>query len=73
MGLILLLLLELGGLHPILLGLLGASLLGGRVVHALAISREPETLGLRRIGMLLTFGMIALSALALFWLLLARS
>jgi uncharacterized membrane protein YecN with MAPEG domain len=63
--LILLLLNELGGGHPLLLHGLGAAILLGRALHAAGISRSPERLALRQAGMLLTFVPLAVAALAL--------
>jgi uncharacterized membrane protein YecN with MAPEG domain len=62
---VLLLLLELGGSRSWLLHVLGAAILLGRVLHAAGISRSPERLALRQAGMLLTFGPLAVAALAL--------
>lgn len=63
--LILLLLLELGGGSRVLLHGLGAAILLGRVLHAAGISRSPERLVLRQAGMMLTFGPLAVAAVAL--------
>lgn len=56
MTLLLLLLLEARDVAPGLLHILGGATLGGRVLHALGISPDPEKLILRQLGMLLTFG-----------------
>ena len=40
---------------PLALYVIGGILLFGRVIHAIGISREPETLALRVTGMVLTF------------------
>lgn len=56
MTLLLLLLLEARDFPPGLLYILGGATLGGRLLHALGISPEPERLILRQLGMLLTFG-----------------
>jgi uncharacterized protein len=45
----------------------GIALLAGRILHAVGVSREPENLRWRVAGMVLTFGVIALCALALLW------
>lgn len=63
--LILLLLLELGGSSRTLLHGLGAAILLGRALHAAGISRSPERLLFRQAGMMLTFGALAVGALAL--------
>ncbi|WP_219929734.1 MAPEG family protein [Teichococcus aestuarii] len=60
--LLLLLLLEAAGSGPALLHLLGGLALAGRVLHAIGISREPETLILRQAGMALTFAVLGLAA-----------
>jgi uncharacterized membrane protein YecN with MAPEG domain len=44
------------------LHVVGASALVGRVVHAVALSREPEPLPMRTAGMVLTFTAICLGA-----------
>ncbi len=41
---------------------LGAALLTGRLLHALGVSRSPEPLILRQVGMVLTIGSIITSA-----------
>jgi len=64
MGLLLLLMLELmGGVSWLLWGL-GTMLVAGRLAHAYGFSQEPELGGLRVAGMILTFTMIAIAALA---------
>ncbi len=65
LALVLMLLLEQGGSAPWLLHGLGAALLLGRASHALGISRSPEQLRFRQLGMLLTFGVLLVAALAL--------
>jgi hypothetical protein len=62
MTLLLLLLLEARDVAPGLLYILGGATLGGRVLHALGISPEPERLILRQLGMLLTFGALGVGA-----------
>ncbi|WP_421993780.1 MAPEG family protein [Roseococcus sp.] len=62
MTLLLLLLLEASGTAPGLLYILGGATMGGRILHALGISPEPERLILRQLGMLLTFGALGFSA-----------
>lgn len=63
--LVMMLLLELGGAAGWLLHALGSMTLAGRISHALAISREPETLKLRQLGMFLTFTSLLVAAVAL--------
>ncbi|MHA7774434.1 MAPEG family protein [Roseibium sp. M-1] len=63
-ALLLLLMLEMMGGAPWLLWTLGAALLAGRVLHAYGVSRDPEPLIFRMTGMVLTFAMIAIAALA---------
>jgi uncharacterized membrane protein YecN with MAPEG domain len=65
------LLLELGGAPMPLVHAVGLCLLVGRVVHALGVSRSPEQLPIRVVGMVFTFsalgggafGLLALQAL----------
>ncbi|WP_104017531.1 MAPEG family protein [Roseovarius nitratireducens] len=64
MGLILLALAELQGAPLWVVHLLGVMLLAGRVIHAIGLGRTPQIMLLRRAGMILTFAMIAISALA---------
>lgn len=63
--LVMMLLLELGGAAPWLLHGLGSMILAGRIAHGLGISREPENLRLRQIGMGLTFTALIGAAVAL--------
>ncbi|WP_407023013.1 MAPEG family protein [Roseococcus sp. DSY-14] len=65
LALVLMLLLEQGGAPAFLLHGLGAALLLGRASHAWGISRSPERLRFRQLGMLATFGVLAVAALAL--------
>jgi len=65
MTLILILLLEMRGGPGWLLHALGSMLLAGRIAHGLGISREPEQLRLRQLGMALTFGAMLIGAAAL--------
>ncbi|TCH96122.1 hypothetical protein EJV46_21305 [Roseococcus sp. SYP-B2431] len=62
MALLLLLLLEARDLAPGLLHILGGATLGGRLLHALGLSPEPEKLILRQLGMVLTFGALGAGA-----------
>lgn len=64
-GLLLLLLLELNGTGPLLLHLVGLSLLAGRLVHGVGFGRDDMLMAARVPGMLLTFGSIGLAALLL--------
>jgi uncharacterized protein len=63
LGLLLLLLLELGAWPGWLLHLLGLMLLGGRLAHGWAFSTEGLRLTARTAGMVLTTGMLAIAAL----------
>ncbi|MBT2130664.1 MAPEG family protein [Aliiroseovarius lamellibrachiae] len=63
-GVVLLLLTELQGAPIWAVHLLGLMLLVGRVMHAVGFGRTPQIIPLRKTGMLLTLGMIALAALA---------
>lgn len=65
MALLLLLLLEARDVAPGLLHILGGAVLGGRVLHALGLSPEPERLILRQMGMLLTLGALSVGAVLL--------
>ncbi len=65
MVLVLMLLLELSGGPGWLLHGLGSMLLAGRIAHALAISREPEVLRLRQLGMALTFTALLVGTVSL--------
>lgn len=64
-GVILLLLVELTGAPAVAVHLAGLMLLVGRVLHALALSSETPKPAFRISGMLLTFTMLAVSAVAL--------
>lgn len=55
---------ELQGSANGLLHMVGLLLLGGRLVHALGVSREPEDYRLRVCGMALTFTALIMGALA---------
>jgi hypothetical protein len=72
LGLILLGLLEGLGAPGALVVALGLALAAGRGLHAFGISQEPEVLRLRVTGMMLTFGMLAGTALLLAGFALAR-
>ena len=63
LGLLLLLLLELGGWPGWLLHLLGLMLLGGRLAHAWSFSAAELRLPSRTAGMVLTTAMLAIAAL----------
>ncbi len=63
--LLLILLLELQAAPPWLLHALGSMTVAGRIAHALGISREPENLRLRQLGMGLTFTALLVGAVAL--------
>jgi uncharacterized membrane protein YecN with MAPEG domain len=64
-SLILIYLLEQSGGSGIRIHLVCIALVLGRVIHAFGISREPENIRLRVIGMALTFGVIISAALHL--------
>lgn len=63
-ALLLLLTLELMNGAPLLLWGLGTVLVAGRIAHAYGFSQEPELGNLRVIGMILTFAVIVIAALA---------
>ena len=65
LALFLMLVAELNGAPAFAVHLMGAALLGGRVLHAVGFSATPQKMILRQSGMLLTLGMILLSALGL--------
>jgi len=65
LGLLLIALVEQGGASARFIHLLGLSLLIGRVVHALGVSRVKERYAYRVIGMVLTFSVIISAALRL--------
>jgi len=64
LALILIACIELQGGWFWLVHLLGATLLAGRTLHAIGISREHEILAWRRNGMILTFTTLASAAVA---------
>ncbi len=63
-GLVLMLCAELQGAPAAAVHAMGASLLVGRVCHAIGMSRSPQIFQLRGIGIMLTFLMLILSAFA---------
>ena len=63
LGLLLLLLAELQGTPVLILHLLGAALLAGRVMHGVALSIRPQRLNLRVAGMALTLTAIGIAAI----------
>ena len=65
LALFLMLVAELNGAPAFAVHLMGAALLAGRVLHAVGFSATPQKMILRQSGMLLTLGMILLSALGL--------
>ncbi|MEH6644091.1 MAPEG family protein [Sulfitobacter sp.] len=65
LGLILMLSAELQSAPAMAVHAMGASLLVGRICHAIGMSRTPQVFLLRQIGILLTFAMLALTALGL--------
>lgn len=67
MALLLLLLLEARDVPQGFLYILGGAVLGGRLLHALGISPEPERLILRQMGMVLTFGALGFGAALLLY------
>ncbi|APE45450.1 hypothetical protein BOO69_11975 [Sulfitobacter alexandrii] len=65
LGLLLMLLAELNGAPAMALHMMGLALLSGRVLHGVGFSCTPQKMMLRQAGMVLTLGMIGLSALGL--------
>ena len=64
MGLILLALAELQGAPGWTIHLLGSTLLIGRLMHAYGFGRTPQIISIRQLGMVLTFLMLCVAALA---------
>ena len=65
MALLLFYFVESRGASPLLVHALCASLLAGRMIHAVGVSQVPEPYVLRMIGMILTFGSIVTAAIRL--------
>ena len=65
LGLILMLCAELQSAPAMAVHAMGASLLIGRICHAIGMSRTPQIFLLRQIGILLTFAMLTFTALGL--------
>ncbi|MBX9925361.1 MAG: MAPEG family protein, partial [Hyphomicrobiaceae bacterium] len=53
---------------PLVLHVLGATLLIGRIVHAVGLSQSPHNMPLRVSGMVMTLTMIGISAALCLWL-----
>jgi uncharacterized membrane protein YecN with MAPEG domain len=66
LGLILMLCAELQGAPALAVHAMGATLLLGRVLHAIGMARTPQIFSLRSAGILLTLLMLTASAVALF-------
>ncbi|WP_420565044.1 MAPEG family protein [Thalassobaculum sp.] len=64
LGLILMILLEMQSVSIWIVHLVGICLLVGRVIHAVNISRENESLGGRIVGMLLTLTALGVASIA---------
>ncbi|MDU8926301.1 MAPEG family protein [Alisedimentitalea sp. MJ-SS2] len=64
MGVILLALAELQGAPGWTIHLLGSALLIGRLMHAYGFGRSPQIVSIRQLGMVLTFLMLIVAALA---------
>ena len=64
---LLLILAEWGGAWPWLLHALGALLVAARLSHGIGIVQELEDFRLRVFGMMGTFGVMGIAALAAFW------
>lgn len=67
-ALLLMFLAEYSGLAPLYLHILGVALLVGRLSHAYGVSQQQEPLKFRVFGMILTFTVLLLAALAIFML-----
>ncbi len=63
-GLILLAMAELQGAPVWVVHLLGVMLLAGRLIHAFGLGSTPQVMPMRQVGMVLTFLMLLLTALA---------
>lgn len=55
---------EMQGLAPLIIHGFGLALLAGRTIHAVGLSRSPEDLRFRTTGMVLTFAVLSLAAIA---------
>ncbi|MGB5864234.1 MAG: MAPEG family protein [Sulfitobacter sp.] len=64
LGLLLMICAELLGAPAAAIHAMGATLLIGRICHGIGMSRSPQVIALRAVGFLLTFVMLALSAIA---------
>ncbi|MAD73516.1 MAG: glutathione metabolism protein [Rheinheimera sp.] len=67
-ALLLMFLAEYSGLAAVYLHILGVALLVGRLSHAYGVSQQQEPLKYRVFGMILTFAVLLLAALAIFML-----
>ncbi|HAW92919.1 MULTISPECIES: MAPEG family protein [unclassified Arsukibacterium] len=67
-ALLLMFLAEYSGLAAVYLHILGVALLVGRLSHAYGVSQQQEPLKFRVFGMILTFTVLLLAALAIFML-----
>ena len=65
LGILLLALTEANGAPALAVHVLGLALLAGRLIHAAGFGLEPERMGLRILGMVLTLTMILVAALGL--------
>ena len=63
-GLVLLAMAEVQGAPGWVVHLLGLTLLAGRIIHAYGVGRTPQVFLLRQVGMLMTFFMLVVTALA---------
>lgn len=64
LALVLMLLLELQGKSAVVIHVVGALLIIGRVIHAIGLGREPDLMLCRVLGMVLTFVALIVGALA---------
>ena len=65
LALLLMLMTEMQGAPALALHLMGLALLAGRILHAYGFSLTPQRIILRQIGMVLTLGVLLVSALGL--------
>ncbi len=64
LALVLMLLLELQGKSAVVIHVVGALLIIGRVIHAIGLGREPDLMLCRVLGMVLTFVALIVGAIA---------
>lgn len=63
---------SIGGFPELTIHVMGQMLLLGRLMHAIGMSREPDIMILRVVGMVLTLTVILIGAMTCMWALLIR-